>query len=81
MTPPPRDELLESLARLPPRDVPPAVAARIARRARARLLARARQGPLGRAWDAVLEPALTAGFVIVYLGWAMQVAFTLSAGR
>jgi uncharacterized membrane protein len=81
MTPPPRDELLESLVRLPPRDVSAPAAARIGRRARARLVTRAQQGPLARAWDVVLEPALTAGFVIAYLGWAMQVAFTLSAGR
>jgi hypothetical protein len=80
MTPPPRDELLERLARLPARDVSPALAARIGRRARARLLARARQGRFARAWDAVLEPALTAGFVLVYLGWALRVAFTLAAG-
>ena len=80
MTPPPRDELLERLARLPARDVSPALAARIGRRARARLLARARQGRFARAWDAVLEPTLTAAFVVAYLGWAVGVAFRLHAG-
>jgi hypothetical protein len=76
----PEDALLASLARLPARDVPAATAARIGRRARARLVTRARQGRLARAWDSVLEPALTAGFVIVYLGWALRVALVLSAG-
>jgi len=83
MTPPRSDEqdaLLASLARLPPRDVSTASAARIGRRARARLTARAQQGPIARAWDAVLEPALTAGFVLVYLGWALHTALALRVG-
>jgi len=84
MNPPPsaehEDVLLASLARLPPRDVPAATAARIGRRARTRLVTRARQGRLARAWDSVLEPALTAGFVLVYLGWALDVALTLRGG-
>ena len=84
MTPPPsaeeEDALLASLARLPPRDVPAPTAARIARRARTRLVTRAHQGPLARAWDSVLEPVLTASFVVVYLGWALKVALILSAG-
>ncbi|MBF5044782.1 hypothetical protein FGE12_20455 [Aggregicoccus sp. 17bor-14] len=81
MTTPPRDPLLQGLAQLPVRDVPPHVAFRIARRARARLMLRARQGPLARAWDAVLEPALTAAFVLVYLGWAVQTAIVLLSPR
>ncbi|HET9452281.1 MAG TPA: hypothetical protein VFO83_15430 [Aggregicoccus sp.] len=76
----PRDALLESLARLPARDVSAASAARIGRRARARLVTRAQQGRFARAWDGVLEPALTTGFVLVYLGWALQVAFFLRSG-
>jgi hypothetical protein len=74
------DALSASLAALPPRDVSERTAARIGHRARARLVARAQQGRFARAWDAVLEPALTAGFVVVYLGWALQVAIALRTG-
>lgn len=70
-----RDDLDGRLSALPVPDATPAAGARILRLAQAvlaqerRLAATPRRASAVRAWDTVLEPALAAGVVAVYLAW------------
>lgn len=72
------DDLGARLSRLPARDASPAAATRILRQslavlARERALsAHPRRAALIRAWGRILEPALAAGAVAVYLGWMVR---------
>jgi hypothetical protein len=72
------DDLLESLRRLEAHDADDLLAERVRRAALAVLAAQsdaARQGPLhaaARAWSGVIEPALVACSVFVYLAWAVS---------
>ncbi len=70
-----RDDLDARLSALPARDSSPAACARILRRSLAVLAreravaAHPRRAAALRAWDRVLEPALAAGAIALYLGW------------
>ncbi len=72
------DDLDARLSALPTRDASPGAAGRILRRGLAvragerALAAHPRRAAALRAWDRILEPALAAGAVAVYLGWMLR---------